>query len=197
MVKLWKPVGLLSFVLLTCLLADATGRVLAGCHRVRAVRHVAAVHHGHHVAAFNAHHYPVYYNVGSALREQAIAEKAVEIALEKIAAKLAGGYAGQQQAGGNCNTCNTGGSVGNSNPPPQPGASDAQAQAIFNASCVRCHTGAAAKGGVDLTNVAGLSEAVRGRSAMLAYIGEMPPEGQGEPIDQAEADFLLRWAAGR
>lgn len=179
-----KPLIYFALCILGCLFV---GETLAGCHRVRKVAVVGHSYGHHSVAVVQA---PVYYNVGQGLRDEALIAKAVELTLRRMVA---------EQQNTDCKTCNpSAGSPGTPNPGAVPSAQgDARAAQIFTASCVRCHNGPSGKGGVDLSDVSKLSAEVRQRSSILAYIGEMPPQGQGEPISQDDADFVLRWSVGR
>lgn len=129
--------------------------------------------------------YPVaYYQVGSAIREEAVAERAAILALEKFAAAL------QQQQGGN------GGGVGL--PPDSGGANemDAVAQGIVSASCVRCHSGPEPKGNLNLTDVTKLSREQRLDVGSKAFLGLMPLNAGGTPapLPDETANFLLKWS---
>jgi len=42
--------------------------------------------------------------------------------------------------------------------------------------CAKCHTGADAKGGVDLSNLSIVPKAIRRKATSLACLGEMPPQ---------------------
>lgn len=114
------------------------------------------------------------YQVGSALREEAIAQRAAELALQSLIQQL------QEQQGVE-----------------QPGVTPSQpsrAQAILNQNCVRCHAGANAKAGLDLSNGQALTEAQKLKAAVYTYRGLMPPDG---PLESDEdATHLLDWATG-
>jgi mono/diheme cytochrome c family protein len=116
------------------------------------------------------------YQVGSALREEAIAQRAAELALQSLLKQL------QEQVPAN-QAMN-----------PVVPATPNRAQSIFNQHCVRCHAGANAKAGLDLSNGAALTEAQKLKAAVYTYRGIMPPDG---PIDSDDdATHLLDWATG-
>ncbi len=171
------------------LFANLTGPVLAGrCVRRRVVtrRHVrVAVVEPLFVAQ------PIF-QVGSALREEAIAQRAAELALAAFAQQLqaqilSGG--GRGAVVDSSLDAPAGGGAG------QTAVELQQVQRVLTSSCVRCHAGANPRGGLSLTDAASLTEAQRCKIAIFAHRGVMPPTGEPLPDDQAE--LLMRWAAGK
>lgn len=182
----------LAVLLLPTLCAgDCREAVLA--HQPRVVQRVV-VDHGHAYA----HHarvervlavqaYPVY-QVGYELRQEAVIEKALERLVEKLEAREA-----QRAAHVPCHDC------GNPHAPaprpeprhatPSDGIPEALAT-IFQQKCVRCHAGASAAAGLDLTDVAVVVE--RHCDIFKAvYSGSMPKGG--EPLSDAEVEVVLDW----
>ncbi len=130
--------------------------------------------HGHSHSYRQAFVVQPIYQVGSGLREEAIAQRAAELALQSLVQQL------QTQQG-----------IDNAN---LPAAQPNRAQAILNQNCVRCHSGANAKAGLDLANAQALTEAQKLKAAVYTYRGIMPPDG---PIESDEdATHLLDWATG-
>lgn len=127
-----------------------------------------------------------YYQVGSAIREEAIAERAALLALEKFAAALARQPQEPEQPG----------DVGPVAPSPvKPGfVSDAEIQGIVSADCLRCHQGESAGGGYDLSDVSRLSAEQRTMLWAQVHVGTMP---KGGPLlsDEKELKFKA-WATG-
>ncbi|MCH8199460.1 MAG: hypothetical protein IIA54_05265 [Chloroflexi bacterium] len=79
-----------------------------------------------------------FYQVGSALREEAIAQRAAERALEAFTQRLKTGLAET------ASTPNV--------------ATNTQVGAVFRKDCLRCHSGPGAERGLDLSDPAALSE---------------------------------------
>ena len=81
-------------------------------------------------------------------------------------------------------------------PSPPAGAVDTPAvQAIITRSCVSCHSGATPKGGLDMTDVSTLTELQRYKVWGQAHAGTMPKGG--DPIPDADAETLRKWAMGQ
>lgn len=164
--------------------------VIAGhCRRSRIVvqnRHaqVATVHSAY-VPVQQIYAVQPIYQIGSALREEAVAQRAAELALKSLVQQLQANPMAQQQLGQPC--------------PPEDGApptnGDARAQQLFNQHCLRCHSGAAPRAGLDLSDVRQLDNAMRMKAAVFTFRGVMPPEGGALSSDE-DATFLLDWASG-
>lgn len=73
---------------------------------------------------------------------------------------------------------------------------EANAQGVLERNnCIRCHKGPGSKGGdKDFRNLASLDAATKFKIELRARKGTMPPEGEGEPISQEDADILEAWA---
>lgn len=55
---------------------------------------------------------------------------------------------------------------------------------LVAARCLKCHSGADAKGGVDLSNLSIVAKAIRRKATSLACLGEMPPTGPELTADE-------------
>lgn len=137
----------------------------------------------------------IYYTVGVEYRAEAIAEKAAQKVAAMMQQQFNAGLSGKicvdfNTAGG---AATSGGSSVPSVPTPAPAGDHTAAQAVFNESCVSCHTGATAKGGLDLSDLSRLPAAKLQKAALRAYTGSMPPQ-PAQPIAQEKADALLKWA---
>lgn len=164
-----------------CLVAQPA---YADCRRQRVCiphKQAVVVHQKAFVAPVVA--YPTYYQVGSAVREEAIAKRAAELALEAFTKAL------QEQ----------GGLPGVGAPPDT--ARDtlaAKVQAVLTNRCARCHSGADPKGGLDLTDLSKLDDLAAHKVELLARKGKMPPpDNGGAPIPDEEAALLEEWVLSR
>lgn len=141
----------------------------------------------------------IFYTVGIDVRSEAIAEKAALKAVEmfKQQQQLNLGASGRVCIDFNTAGAASGTSGGPSVPslPPAPAGDHSAAQAVFNESCVSCHSGATAKGNLDLSDLSKLPAAKLQKAALRAYTGSMPPQ-PAQPIGQEKADALLKWAEG-
>lgn len=168
--------------ILAVIVSTICSHAQADCRRARVcVQKVAVVHHQ---KQFIAPVYPVSYGyqVGAAIREEAIAERAARLALEKFAAALA-----EQQ-----------GLPGVGAPPDEKASKLAEVQAVFTSRCARCHSGAEPKGGLDLTDITKLSDLQAHKAEILARKGLMPPpDNGGAPIPDEEAALLEEWVLSR
>ena len=118
----------------------------------------------------------VYYQVGAALREEAIAKRAAELAIQQFAQQLIQGV--------------------RQNATTKPASA---VQAVVNKSCVRCHNGSRqdiAEAARDFTNFATLSREVKMHAALLALQGSMPP-GDGQRASDQDVEALVKEATGR
>ncbi len=115
-----------------------------------------------------------YVQVGSGLREQAIATKAAQEALRLFMQQLT-------QAAANGGTFQG-----------LTQSSDAGARSIFAANCNRCHSGATPEKGLDLT--AEISAEMKMRIALRVFRGDMPPKGKGARVNDAGVTTLTNWA---
>lgn len=185
--------------ILALALGDGSSLRAGDCYRVR-TRYVAP----HKAFIQTVAVYPVYYQVGQEIRNDAIAEltaKKVQAywqadkqqlknsILEEL--RLSGKICvefGSNSAGG---AATSGGN--SSTPAPAPAGDHSAAQLVFNESCISCHTGATAKGGLDLSDLSRLPAAKLQKAALRAYTGSMPPQ-PAQPIAQEKADALLKWA---
>lgn len=186
------------FVVITATLAQP---IYAGqcVSRQRVVRR--AFVQQHYVAPVVAHgyvaqqfvEYPVQYQVGVGLREEAVAKYAAAIAREEGRKDLIEELRklGLLKDGAP--------SVGL--PPDSGGANDydAAVQAIANRSCVRCHGGAKTEANLSLVDVTKLTKEQRLNVGSSAFLGLMPQNAAGEAVpleSDAEANFMLRWSKG-
>lgn len=62
---------------------------------------------------------------------------------------------------------------------------------LIAARCLKCHSGADAKGGVDFSNLSTTSKAIRRKATSLACLGEMPPTGP--ELTHEEIALLKAW----
>lgn len=151
----------------------------------------------------------VLHQVGSALREEAIAEKAVEKAIPKMREELQKHYEGQIQAlrqelqaaisgkicvefgGVNIGKASTESEPAAADAPSNP--SDAAAQRVIDRNCLRCHNGPNSKGKSDFRDVSKLSELMKRKIQFAADSELMPPKGQGQPVNDADNQILHDW----
>ena len=177
------PIIILTALKITLLCASCFGGDCRSRHVV--AKQVVAVQQ---VVAPVAYAPYTYYAVGQELRQDAVEER---IAIK--VAKLLAAQPVKQAATGPC-PCVPAGSEAARGVQPQPTpvpASDIEAQAIavFQQSCVKCHNANKADGGLDLTNI----EAARERACKiygLVNVGVMP---KGGSVSDADAEVLARW----
>lgn len=166
---------------LACLLVQPA---YSDCRRQRiCVPHKVAVVHKQQFIAAPVVAYPTYYQVGAAVREEAIAERAAARALELFTAALA----------------KQGGLPGVGAPPDSARDTlNTKVQGIFAAHCIRCHAGAEPKGGLDLTNFAAIDDLTAHKIEIKARKGLMPPpDNGGTPIPDEDAATLEEWILSR
>jgi mono/diheme cytochrome c family protein len=167
-VRIKGRLALVTVMALAMLLA-IEGGVEAGECRVVVRSHAA--HRAHGVYAPFA-----LFQVGSALREEPIAERAAEIALARFLARI-------EAADGD-------GALQPSTLKPGPST-------LVRRSCVSCHGGAAPKAGLDLSNLAALSAGQRLKAVARVVSDEparrMPP---GKSLAPAEIGEVLQELSG-
>lgn len=179
------------------------------CHVQRFVRH-GNYSYGHH----QFQKVVVVHAVAQEIRDNALIVKAADEAAAKVTAILEAKHADQMAAlkqqftaalsGKVCVEFNTGSTAGttgngNSSPPPTgqpvPASGDAAAQEVINRNgCVRCHQGPGSQGGdADFRDLSKLPELAKRKIEFVTRKGIMPPKGQGEPINDADATALENW----
>lgn len=117
-----------------------------------------------------------WYQVGAALREEAIAKRTAELAIQRFAQQLIQGV--------------------KQNATTKPASA---VQTVVNNSCVRCHNGSRqdiAEAARDFTNFAALSRDVKMHATLLALQGSMPP-GEGQRVPDQDVEALVKEATGR
>jgi len=129
--------------------------------RQRFVSHHVSHGYGH---AFAVKHYAApfvaYWSVGSALREEAIAERAAQKAIEQFQLQL------QQQGGGNPVLSQSAGGINPTEHFPQ----------LAKSGCVKCHNAEKASGGINL-DVDSIDEYTAFLAMKAIAEGQMPPGG--------------------
>lgn len=154
--------------------------VAGGCYQLqqRQVHYGYGYGHGQHYAAPQ---FVAYWSVGSALREEAIAEKAAALAVQKLAEQLTAQSAyNPQQASQQADAYRP------QLPQQAPGYDPANQlaghfQELRTTSCVNCHTAAQPKGGINL-DVEQLDEYTAYKAYKSIAAGRMP---KGAPLGEA------------
>lgn len=179
-----------------CLALFAAGLALAD-HCAAPVRVVQQYHAPtyHQQAYYPPHYVPVqispdyYYSTNSAyertLLAEATAAKTAQLFLDGLrAAQVFGQVQIQQQSAP---------LIQQPAPPPQAkGTPVSPALAnLIAARCLKCHSGAEAKGGVNFDNLSTTPKAIRRKATSLACLGEMPPTGP--ELTHEEIALLKAW----
>lgn len=113
-----------------------------------------------------------FYQVGSQLRqsanEEAIARRTAQLLLEALLKAGQGGSQGLRLS------------------------KDAEATGIISNSCLKCHSGATLKGGLDLSK--DLTPLKKMRAALRVVNRTMPPAEGGGPLSDAKTEAIVTWS---
>ena len=180
-------------VLVTVMPVYASGYVGQACY----VQPVKGYGYGHYFKQQIV--YVPGYQVGSALREEAIAEKAAQKAIadyvDHLQAKFQADLKGKISVEFGASSSGTTSGSTTSGPVTDDTGLGRVQQIVNQNNCQSCHSPSGTMSSFDVTDVSKLTSAQLRKMSQLIRLGKMPPKGKGEVVNDADSQWLDSYTA--
>jgi mono/diheme cytochrome c family protein len=139
------------------------------------------------------------YQVGSALREEAIAERAAQKAIadyvDKLQANITADLKGKISVEFGASASGTSSGSTTSGPVSDDTGLGRVQQIVSANNCQSCHSPSGTMSSFDLTDVSQLTGPQLRKMAQLVRLGKMPPKGKGEVVSNEDSEWLDHYTA--
>lgn len=133
-----------------------------------------------------------YYSVADHYRDSLLADAITQRVVQRLQAS--GNVASPPETTAPNGVCQCNRPPAPNSPPANPpaGSTPAKLVAVVKASCLKCHSGANVRGGLDLSNLDTVPEGVRWKAYSLVNTGEMPQGAAA--IGDEDVKLFYEWA---